>query len=175
MSTIRNNTLAFSVLALSLVACGKANETSGAPGATGAARSAVSPSGASSITTGTPAAAAGGKGAVLAQCMKKSAFKCSETYGFVAELAPDFCKGLEGNGVFSRGDKPCPKGDLIATCEFNGETQSEISYHYRDTSVPLAEDVAGAKTACGIIDGKFTETPRSADVKAPAKAVAKKK
>lgn len=92
--------------------------------------------------------------------MKKDVAQCTETYRFVPELAADMCNGLEGTGVFTKGEVACPKDGLVATCEFVGETQTEITYHYREKDLPLAQTVDGARAGCTMVNGKLTVAPQ---------------
>jgi hypothetical protein len=157
-----------SLVALSLVACGKKDEAAASALLTQAVAEAASASAVPAAAA--PAAAAAGPGKILAQCMKKDVAQCTETYRFVPELASDMCKGLEGTGVFTKGEAACPKDGLVATCEFVGETQTEITYHYREKNLPLAQTVDGARAGCTMVNGKLTVAPEPEKAGPAAKA-----
>jgi len=170
MSTMFKTTFALGMIGLSLVACGKKDEApaSGSTSITAATAATGATGAAANGAAAAAAPAGGGADKILAQCMNKQNHSCKETYRLLPLAAEEFCKGLDGTGVFTKGDKACPKEDLISTCEFAGQEQTEITYHYLDKSMPLAAQIEGAKLGCSIVDGKFVEAPKPADNKAPA-------
>lgn len=168
MSTMFRTSFSLGLIGL-FGACGKKDDapaSSAVPSAGGTSVSTAAATGAAG--TGAAAPTGGGPGKILAQCMNKANASCKESYRQLPAAAEDFCKGLEGTGVFTKGEKPCPKDDLLSTCEFAGQEQTEITYHYHDKSLPLAQQLEGSKAACTMIDGKFVEAPRRAEPKAAA-------
>ena len=122
-------------------------------------------------TTAAAAAAAGAPGKILGQCSRKENSSCKEIYGVFGLAEEEVCKGLDGSGVFTKGEKPCPKENLIATCDSVGGEQKVTTYYYVDKTQTVAAQRESAKVVCSFTDGKYAEvaTTPAAGAAAPAK------
>jgi hypothetical protein len=120
---------------------------------------------------GTAAAApAGGSGKILGQCVRKESSSCKEISGVFGLAEEETCKGLDGSGVFTKGEKPCPKENVIATCDSVGGEQKVTTYTYADKTQTLASQRESAKIVCSFTDGKYAEVAVApAAAGAPAK------
>lgn len=98
-----------------------------------------------------PAAAAGG--GISATCNKKDDGKCTETLGAPGLGAEDSCKML--GGVYTKGNTPCAKENLLGTCTRADATSglNDIDYYYKhsgadaDIMKSLCEEVMSGKWA----------------------------
>lgn len=126
-------------------------------------------------TTAAPAAA-GAPGKILGTCANKEASSCKEISGVFGLAEEESCKGLDKSGVFTRGETPCPRENVISSCASTGGEQTVTTYYYVDKSTPLAAQRESAKTVCGFTDGKYTEVAvAAAAAKKPAAAPKAKK
>lgn len=126
------------------------------------------PAGGTAATPATP----GVPGKILGTCVNKESSSCKEISGVFGLAEEESCKGLDKSGVFTKGDKPCPKENLISSCTSTGGEQSVTTYYYVDKSTPLAAQRESAKTVCSFTDGKYTEIAVAAPAKKAAAAAA---
>jgi hypothetical protein len=139
------------------------------PSSAGASSSAGDTGAAAPSPTGAAAAApAGGKGGLVAACVKKNG-ACTEYRGSIPDLSEELCKGTDG--AFNKGADaaPCPTEKLLGTC-VNKATPEATNYFYGGP-----DDLDIYKGICEGLDGKWSApaaptSSATAPGKAPAKA-----
>ena len=125
----------------------------------------VAPPSASAPTAAT--AAAPPSGGIGATCNNKTDGKCTESLGAEGFGAADSCKTL--GGVYTKGATPCPQENLLGTCarSDNGSGLNDVDYYYAQSGTTSD----GMKSLCeGVMSGTWTNAPKGAAAKAPAKA-----
>jgi len=130
--------------------------------------SAMQSSLAPSATSGASAATGGGApGTIQSTCTNKAAAKCTEHLGAEGFDPAQTCKGLAGDGVYSKSSTPCSHDNLIGTCTRTDASSglNDIDYHYKQAGTTAADD----KSICDIQSGVWAAAPTAAGGKGKGK------